>query len=450
MMNADDDAPRAQRRRGWGYPTLAVLLIAAFVVQTVLSARAMSAATDEVIDIAAGYSYWKTRDGRINMEHPPLIKLLLTVPLLPLGLRVPTDDASWQDQYESAFAAAFLYHDLSNAERIVVRARIPIVVIAALLALVVWRWAAALWGPEAGPVALFLFAFDPNIIANSALATLDLGLAAFTFIAMYYVWKWHLTGRPSDALLASATLGFALLTKYAALAFLPLFLAGCVLCDAVVQGRRSPRLFAPLKRFLLLAIGAAVVMVAVYALTFHWRPLFSGSGHGFVAGVVARAPFLPDGLRADIVSLGQHIWVPDVKGYVDGALDQLHHLRDGDPGQYLMGRHSTRGWWYYYPVAFLIKTPLPILLLVLARLLGLRLIRMAAGEYVLLVPIAGIMILACFSTVDLGLRYILPLYPFLFVWLSRVIALVLFGTVGRGYAGAGSWSRYGNSTDPAT
>src|SRR5262249_35845253 len=152
----------------------------------------------------------------------------------PLGLTVPTDDASWRDQYESAFAAAFLYRDLGNAERIVIRARIPIVLVAVLLTLFVWRWAAALWGPLAGPVALFLFAFDPNMIANSALATLDLGLAAFTFIAMYYLWKWHLTRRPGDALLASATLGLALLTKYSALALLPLFLAECVLYDAVI------------------------------------------------------------------------------------------------------------------------------------------------------------------------------------------------------------------------
>lgn len=414
---------RSAPGRRW-YHALAALLIGAFTLQAVLGARAMSAATDEVIDIAAGYSYWKTHDGRMNAEHPPLVKLLLTMPLLPLGLTVPTGDPSWRDQYESAFAAAFVYRDLGNAERIVVRSRMPIVLLAVVLALFVWRWAAELWGPQAGLAALFLFAFDPNIIANSALATLDLGLAAFTFMAMYYVWRWHRTGRLTDALLASATLGFALASKYTALAFLPLFLGACVVCNALA---RPPRpLSAPARRFLCLAAGATLVVVGIYAATFHWHPLVSEAGHGLLARVAARAPLLPDGLRAHIVSLGQYIRVPTVNGYVDGALDQLHHLADGDPGQYLMGRHSTHGWWYFYPVAFLIKTPLPILLLALVRVSWLRSVRVDAGEYVLLVPIMGIMVLACLSTVDLGLRYILPLYPFLFVWLSRTVTLAVW------------------------
>ena len=92
-----------------------------------------------------------------------------------------------------------------------------------------------------------------------------------------------------------------------------------------------------------------------------------------------------------------------------------------------MGRHSLHGWWYYYPIAFLIKTPLPILLLVIIRLVLLAAIPMADGEYMIVFPIIGMMILACFDTADLGLRQILPLYPFLFVWLSRVVALELFG-----------------------
>lgn len=68
-------------------------------------------------------------------------------------------------------------------------ARLPNVALGALLGLVVWRWAAELWSPNAGLVALFMFVFEPNIIANSSLATLDVGVAAFFFISLFYLWR---------------------------------------------------------------------------------------------------------------------------------------------------------------------------------------------------------------------------------------------------------------------
>jgi len=422
------ESPHGNPGGRWVYRAVAGLLVAAFLLQGFHSIRALSTVTDESVDVAAGYSYWATRDARMNNEHPVLIKLWLALPLLPLRLTVPTQDPSWRDRDESAFTRVFLYQDPSKVERILLLARFPILLLGVLLAVFVRKWAGELWGPEAGLAALFLFVFDPNVIANGSLATMDLGLAAFTFISMYYVWRWLGSGRQGDGLLAGVALGCALLSKYTALAFLPIVLAQCAVYQRTARAQRAPRRCAPLMRFLQLAGVAMIVVIAVYAVAFNWHPLLAVDGeHRTVRSALARIPGLTGAHQAQIIGLAQRIWVPDVESYVKGAIDQRNHLIAGDH-IFVMGRVFPRGVWYYYPLALLLKTPIPILLLVLLRLSLHARLRVVAAEWFLAVPIVSIVILSCFSTVDLGIRYLLLLYPLLFVWLSRAVALAVVGT----------------------
>jgi 4-amino-4-deoxy-L-arabinose transferase-like glycosyltransferase len=430
MMHPDrsSGSPHSKPGGRWGYHAVAGLLVAAFLLQGFHSIRALSTVTDESVDVAAGYSYWTTRDARMNEEHPVLLKMWLALPLLPLGLTVPTQDPSWRNQAEAAFTRVFLYRDPSKVERILLLARFPILLLGVLLAVFVRKWAGELWGPEAGLAAMFLFVFDPNVIANGSLATMDLGLAAFTFISMYYLWRWLGSGGRRDGLLAGIALGCALLSKYTALAFLPIVLAQCAVYERTARAPGAPRRCAPLIRFLQLAGGAVVVVIAVYAVAFNWHPLLAvGGEHRIVRSALAKLPGLTGAHQTQIIALAQRIWVPDVGSYVRGAMDQRKHLITGD-SIFVMGRVFPRGVWYYYPLALLFKTPIPILLLVLLRLCFSSRLRVVAAEWFLVVPIVSMMILACLSTVDLGIRYLLPLSPLLFVWLSRAVALAVVGS----------------------
>src|SRR5207244_5289773 len=99
-----------RKRDGAGWHQIAAaLLISAFLLQTILSLKDNSTVTDEAFDIASGYSYWITRDGRMNREHPPLVKLWLSLFLLPLGLKFPTHGPSWRNVEEGALVSTFLY-----------------------------------------------------------------------------------------------------------------------------------------------------------------------------------------------------------------------------------------------------------------------------------------------------------------------------------------------------
>lgn len=84
---------------------------------------------------------------------------------------------------------------------------------------------------------------------------------------------------------------------------------------------------------------------------------------------------------------------------------------------YLFGRYSTEGWWYYFPIAFLVKTPVPTLLLGFWGVM--TLVRDDARRWdhglLLLPPAVFFSAFILSEGKALGLRYLLPIYPFLFV-----------------------------------
>jgi len=87
----------------------------------------------------------------------------------------------------------------------------------------------------------------------------------------------------------------------------------------------------------------------------------------------------------------------------------------------IFGNYNPEGWWYYYIVVFLLKTSFPVLiLLIIAVLLSRRLIKDRMSELFITIPVVLLMIFTMFSVLQLGVRYILPIYPFLFVYISKI------------------------------
>src|SRR5262249_53518675 len=146
---------------------------------------------------------------------------------------------SWRQADEVVFSPLFLYQDRHEVARVLFLARASTVILAVLLALCGLKWAEELCGPQAGVGALFLLVFEPHTLAHSRLATLDIGLATFTFISIYCLWKWLETRAATYAMLTSIAVGFSMLSKYTALAFLPIYIAVFFLHRRTLAGRPS-------------------------------------------------------------------------------------------------------------------------------------------------------------------------------------------------------------------
>jgi hypothetical protein len=267
--------------------------------------------------------------------------------------------------------------------------------------------------------------FEPNILAHSSLITLDIGVTTFAFVSNYYWWKWFQASRLIYAILTSLMLGFALASKGTAVLFLPLFVLQFVFWRYAAKPKDLPhRRTPPFAGSLAIMAGGVLVLVAIYALAFSWKPaLDPGAEHRRVRRLMARVPVISlPRVQTAVLAAAERIRIPPVVDYATGGGFFLRERRPGGHPGFLMGHHSNRGWLYYYLVAFVLKTPIPILLFAVIRILVRRL-PATANEYFIVLPILGVVAFFSWSRVDLGLRYILPLYPFLFVWLSRVVAL---------------------------
>src|SRR6266850_7305187 len=214
-------------------------------LQLALSVRRESQTWDEGDHIYAGYMSWKTADFGLNPEHPPMVKLLATMPLLSLPLKVPT----LQDRFfkEEAFLDGkdFLYKN--DADMILFRTRMAAAILTLLLALLVFLATKEMFGTGAAFIALTLIVFEPNLLAHGALVTTDAGLSCFMFASIYAFYRYVKDPSVARLIIVGIVAGLALATKHTGLLVFPM-LTLLALCE-VVRNRKvkGPRVGAVAK-----------------------------------------------------------------------------------------------------------------------------------------------------------------------------------------------------------
>ncbi|TDC57519.1 phospholipid carrier-dependent glycosyltransferase [Actinomadura sp. KC345] len=354
---------------------------------------------DEPVYVGTGVVYLYEHDLRHNPEHPPLGKLLIGAGPALAGAHL--DTAFTGDQQE--VGQHLLYASGNDAQRVLLAARVPVIILTLLFGLVVFAFARDLAGPLGGVAALALYAFSPDVIAHGSLATLDVPMAGFLLTAVWLLWRAR--RRPRLYLPpAGAALGAAVATKMSALAAVPVLL-GLVALSVWASGRaRGP---VPTRRLLVLCVvsaaGVAVVAVAVvWASYLAVDPRLRWTAPGDVPPV--------GGLRG--LATG---WLPFPEAFRDGMRVQFA-FEDRQWTGFLFGRVYLGSLWYYLPAALLVKTPLGMLALWAAgitALLGLSRLRPAA-PYVL-APGAVLLAAAMTGARDLGVRYAMFIPIFLAV-----------------------------------
>lgn len=367
---------------------LVLTLLCMIWAQATGSSARTSLTIDEGLHITSGYTILRTGDFRLVEEHPPLVKLLEALPLLLMpDLPDPTTLSGWDsdvavtNSVRLVGAAKDLVYPYQPIDRLVFAARVPVALLAVLLGAVVFRWASDLWGRSGGLIALSLLAFDPNILAHGSVAGTDLGAALFITLALFLLVRFMRRSTISLLVLAGVALGLAQGAKLSSVMLLPVV----VLLVLLRPARLGVRLFS-LVSLLLIAFA---VLWGIYA---------------FELEVVAGVPF-------PVPASSHHIpW-----------LRLRQHMTDGHAA-FLVGENRLQGWWYYFPVAFVLKSPLPVILALLSALAvfcrGPRRPLLDEGG-LLLFPLlyAGSSLL---SPLNIGYRHLLPILPFLFIFSGRL------------------------------
>lgn len=362
-----------------------------------VSTLSITAATpDEPMHILRGYVFVARGRDRIGSCVP--CSPLLAGSLIGAGLKLepdlhlpPADDPGWDDKTAFGFQEQFLWDNTAPPQRLIFLARLPIVFVSLLLGALVFRWAAQRSGPWPALGALTLYVFCPNFLAHARLATTDV-VAAATFVLSVYTFTRALDStRRIMWVVSGIALGLALAAKISAV-WLPVTFAMLVL-SRVWQTRRD-------RRSWLQPIGLLISTGVIGGLTL-WGL------YRFTIG-----PINPGGFPAPAPA---YWW--EWQAFND-------YLKDPLPG-YLLGQLSKFGWWYYFPIAFLAKTPLPVLVFLMLALLHTLRARSWLKDLSLIVAPVLLFASLLFSPHALGYRYLLPIVPFIFVYSADVIKAAL-------------------------
>jgi 4-amino-4-deoxy-L-arabinose transferase-like glycosyltransferase len=293
-------------------------------------------------------------------------------------------------------------------------------------------WTRRRFGTAVALGALFLYATDPNMIAHGRYVTNDLMVTLFTFVTVMAWAKFLETKRKRDLAVAGLLLGLALVSKFSGLFLIPV-VALLYLLRWWQQGAEEPAAVGrklSLKHCLWSLAAMAAIGALVIGAAYGPETLRSLGGPALNDEIKESAQPTAIGttLRAmsDIFDLPAH---PYLLG-----LNKVAEFDVGGHNAYLLGKRSMFGWWYYYPVVFAVKTPTAVLLLSAGclifaawrlargyRSLTVEALRKLPFHWVALgTPMAvyGAMLLT--SRVDLGVRYLLPVFPFLYILLAAV------------------------------
>jgi hypothetical protein len=359
------------------------------------------------------------------------------------------------------------------ADTLVFLGRLPILGLGLGLALLVFLWAREWFGFAGGILSLTLFCFDPNFIAHSGQVTTDVGISLFYLGSIYFLWRVCRRPAASDVILFLLFFSLAFITKFSAILLLPIFwltVAGRIFSrEPLAFGKAGSRKLAGrVSRLAFFAglFGAAclAIYLAIWAAySFRYSAAknpeaaaqaelqllkVSGAdksriphrqlgyfpieaavrGSAATKKLLATAPLgqvnNDDVLRImDTVPLGRggklilfaqnHRLLPEA--YIFGFAHA--EMKSQARGTFLLGNYSNTGFRSYFLNAFLLKTPLPALVLIFTALV-LNLLRCRKKPWApifLLLPVGVYFLVAVTSHLNLGVRHLLPVYPFLYV-----------------------------------
>ncbi|MFH1801207.1 MAG: glycosyltransferase family 39 protein [Candidatus Omnitrophota bacterium] len=371
-----------------------------------------SVTVDEFYHLPSGYSYLKTGTFRLGNNNPPLGKMLAAIPLLIRNVELPRT-ASFDEGNAWAYGDDFMSGHKRDYIRLFRDARFIILLIGVLGGCFVFLWAKELYGLHAAYLALFLYALCPNLLAHSHLVTTDVAASTFFIAALYFIFRWTTRRTWSSAVIAGVVLGLAQLTKFTELVLYAIMMI--YLISLAAEEKHITR-----KDWLQIAL---IVVLSVLILNAGY--LFQGSftplrDFHFSSGIMrGLSESLPGGFR-----------LPLPYDYLAGFDFQKFETENESAKyfQFLMGRVSEEGWWYYYLVAFIFKVPVMFLvLLVMCVVLRFsnKLPRLSSGEQLILWAIILYAFMTAFGKLNVGFRYMLPTLPLLYVLVSRVVLIKL-------------------------
>ncbi|HEY4212677.1 MAG TPA: phospholipid carrier-dependent glycosyltransferase [Steroidobacteraceae bacterium] len=409
----------------------------------IVGACALSASTwhayshtwDEPEHLAAGLQLLDRGRYEYDTQHPPFARILIALgPYLagarsygtppPVGVQEGID----------------ILYNTGHYDLYLTLARLGALPFLALLLWSTWLWARRLARTQwEALLAVALVASTPPVLGHAALATLDVAAAGTTLLALYTLQSWMSSRRRRDAISFGMASGIAIGTKLSAIPYIGCGLVALLIVRATLEPRETTGVNSAwawrVQTATLVLVATIVPILFVYGGSIGL--IGAPRDSSWIFGEIFRVHFSASGLWSSVIS---HVRLPGGLWGLARSVASLEGHNDAGHPSFLLGSTRSMGWWYFYLVALAAKTPLP--------LLGVGTVGMIAAardgwreRNVWLVAPAALFVAvlsfaSAYSHINIGIRHVLVLYPFMALGAAYVTARVM----GAAFA-AGGWRK---------
>lgn len=383
---------------------VALLAGAAALVRAALGIGVFTNVVDEPFHIASAVALWDVKKHTLGTEHPPLPRLVAGLPLYLSGVRLPADLKSKTVRSEPETleqSERILFRSRLDYRQILTRSRLAMLVFPAIALLYLFllaRWAA---GDVAAMLAVVFFSFDATLLGHAFWVTTDLAACAGFLAATYHglLWIFHRTW--PRAIAAGVAIGLAISCKFTCVLVIPGLLIVLIIRTIDLRDLRLRSVRLSLGQLMVSGIVAFAALWATYLLD--------------ISPMSDQTAFGPQRQWQAISNWVKETPIP-MPSLPLGVLRLLGHNRWGHPA-YLNGEISRYGWWYYFPEAIAVKSPLALLValaIAVAVIVWFRGRGMERNIYILIV--GGVFLVAAMmGNLNLGVRHVLPVIAVLYL-----------------------------------
>ena len=408
---------------------------------------------DEVAHIPAGYTYVKAHDYRLNPEHPPLLKVLSGIAILPLRPNFDWNADFWTTpnnygEYGQWAAGKYLLHQSgNNTDWLVFWARVPVIIISLLFGIFLFFWGKKLGGIITGLFALILYAFDPNILGHNHFVTTDIAIALAIGVAFYFFLQFIKKPTWTNALIGGLALGVAQVTKFSAIILLPIFALVLITYPIIKYYKKDESRLKVLGQYILKGIFSMIIMFftiwlvyipVTYKMTADILPPITKIKSQ--PNKYARDKYLSD----FILTANDNALTRPLAVYAQGLMQVLSRVDDGNV-TYFLGNVSSEATQIYFPFVFIAKQTL-VHLFFYCIALTLIIVIFVRGVFMLFTQkfqtsiiqfrkfilsrfhelVLGIFIifysyLSITGNLNIGFRHLFPIMPFIYIITAKII-----------------------------
>lgn len=420
---------------------IAVSVVLIATILAITSSLGDSPIVDEIPHIGAGYSYISKLDYRLNPEHPPLVKDLAGLPLLAISLNQKAFSTTyWTKDVNGQwnFGRTLIFESGNNGDIIKDLARLPMLLFFLAACYLVWRWSYERYGDTAALIAVVLMAFSPTILAHSRFVTTDMAAAAMVLAASYFFLRFLRSPGKWSFIWASLILGLALLAKFNTVLLGPYFMAvaGLYGLEGHWQSRkywiRSVR-YIGFSVLIGLTAFCAVVWPVYIAQTWNYPTARQVSDTTTILGSQ------PDNPLKTITLWASDKPVIRAAGHWTLGLAMVAQRTGGGNTIYWLGQVVNAGGLLYFPIVYFLKEPLAWWALFAMALTALAFHRHRhknelkngswwsrnTEEWIWLLWLAIYWLISVRSTLNIGVRHLLPIYPFTIMLIAGRLSVLI-------------------------